>query len=358
MWAHDLPGMSPHHPPWTWDRPQKNPPTRQGQPPSAARENQVAQGRRQCARWNRSRPRWDPELPCARWNPPPPRSGLMFSRCRENPPRSHSAQEPPCARQDQPRPHSRLEPSCAHQDSPRPHSAQELRRVRQSSPPPRSGLELLRSPGRPGLAPPLSWPRSDWVHRAHRVLYRVWALQATAPSWWPRRPSRTMQPLGDRDAVLHREPRRSPMLVMRLATRQALPPGRWSCPCATGLNPVGPSPRLGQLEMRLGPAWVRYRETATPETDPPSAFHRPVLILERHRARSSRLRVTLPRCRPSPWCPPAAMPTSPTYPARVRLRLRGPQVAAAVAVPGRRGACSEIHPSVLPAPAVLHRVAD
>ena len=83
-----------------------------------------------------------------------------------------------------------------------------------------------------------------------------------------------------------------------MATRTALPPGRWSCPRATGLRPVGPSPRLGQLEMRLGPARVRYRETATPETDPPSAFHRPVLILERRRARSSRLRVTLPRCRP------------------------------------------------------------
>ena len=116
---------------------------------------------------------------------------------------------------------------------------------------------------------------------------------------------------------------------MRLTTRRWVPPGRWSCPCATGRRPVGPSPRSGQVEMRLGPAWVRYRETATPETDPPSAFHRPVLIPGRHRARSSRLRVTLPRCWPCPWCPPAAMPTSPTYPARVRLRLRCPQVAAA-----------------------------
>jgi hypothetical protein len=74
----------------------------------------------------------------------------------------------------------------------------------------------------------------------------------------------------------------------------------WSCPCATGRRLVGRTPRWGRVEIRLGPAWVRYRGTATPETDPPSTFHRPV-VPGRHRARSSRLRVTLPRCRPSPW---------------------------------------------------------
>jgi hypothetical protein len=74
----------------------------------------------------------------------------------------------------------------------------------------------------------------------------------------------------------------------------------WSCPCATGRRLVGRTPRWGRVEIRLGPAWVRYRGTATPETDPPSTFHRPV-IPGRHRARSSRLRGTLPRCRPSPW---------------------------------------------------------
>ena len=135
-------------------------------------------------------------------------------------------------------------------------------------------------------------------------------------------------------------------------------PGRGSCPCATGRRPVGRLPRLGRVEIRLGPAWVRYRETATPETDPPSTFHRPVLVPGRHRGRSSRLRVTLPRCRPSPRCPPAAMPTAPIYPARVRLLLRGLRFSVAGAVQVQPGACSGIRPCVLLGPAVPHRVAD
>jgi hypothetical protein len=101
------------------------------------------------------------------------------------------------------------------------------------------------------------------------------------------------------------------------------PPRRGPCPCSTGRRRVGRLPRSGRVEIRLGPAWVRYRETATPETDPPSTSHRPVLVAGRHRARSSRLRVSLPRCQPSPWCSPAATPTSPTCPARVRLLLTG-----------------------------------
>jgi hypothetical protein len=133
---------------------------------------------------------------------------------------------------------------------------------------------------------------------------------------------------------------------------------RWrSCPCATEPSPVGRHPRLGRVEIRLGPGWVRYRETATPETDPLSTFHRPVLVPGRHRARSSRLRVTLPRCRPSPWCSPAAMPTSPTYPALAPVRP-DPWSSAAAAAQARPGACSGTRPYALPGPAVLHRVAD
>jgi hypothetical protein len=124
-------------------------------------------------------------------------------------------------------------------------------------------------------------------------------------------------------------------------------PGSWqlrsphwrSYPCATEPSPVGRRPRLGRVELRLGPAWVRYRGTATPETDPPSTFHRPVLVPGRHRARSSRPRVTLPRCRPSPWCSPAATPTSPTYPALVPLRLPDPWTSVAAADRVRPGAC-------------------
>ena len=49
----------------------------------------------------------------------------------------------------------------------------------------------------------------------------------------------------------------------------------------------GSAPRSGRLELRLGPAWARYRDTATPETDPPSTTHRPALVPGRYRARSS-----------------------------------------------------------------------
>jgi len=83
-----------------------------------------------------------------------------------------------------------------------------------------------------------------------------------------------------------------------------------------------------------------------------------VLVPGRHRARSSRLRVTLPRCRPSPWCSPAAMPTSPTYPALAPVRPPDPWSSAAAAVQARPGACSGTRPYALPGPAVLHRVAD
>jgi hypothetical protein len=141
----------------------------------------------------------------------------------------------------------------------------------------------------------------------------------------------------------------------RLVTRRPAP-GLVSCPYATGPRPGDQLPRLGRLEIRLGPAWVRYRETATPETDPPSTSHRPV-VPGRPRARPSRLRVTLPRCRPSLWYPPAAMPTVPTSPARVRLRLPGFRSVAGAGVLARPGACSGIHPSALLEPAVLHRVA-
>ena len=134
--------------------------------------------------------------------------------------------------------------------------------------------------------------------------------------------------------------------------------GRTSCPCATGRRPVGRLPRLGRVEIRLGPAWVRYRETATPETDPPSTCHRPVLVPGWHRDRSSRLRATLPRCRPSPRYPPAAMPTAPICPARVRLLLHGLRFLVAGADPVQSGVCSGIRPCVLLGPAVPHRVAD
>jgi hypothetical protein len=139
--------------------------------------------------------------------------------------------------------------------------------------------------------------------------------------------------------------------------RRSRAPGRGSCPCATGRRPVGRTPRSGRVEHRLGPAWVRYRGTATPETDPPSAVHRPVLIAGRHRARLSRPRVTLPRCRPCPWWPPAAMPTAPMSPAR--LHLRPPDLrSCAAAIPTRPGACSGTLPCAPHGPAVLHRVAE
>jgi hypothetical protein len=123
------------------------------------------------------------------------------------------------------------------------------------------------------------------------------------------------------------------------AACRSQPPRCSSCPRATEPSPVGRHPKLGRLEIQLGPAWVRYREPATPQTDPPSTFHRPVLVPGRHRARSPRPRVTLPGCRPSPWCSPATPPTSPTYPALVPPRLPGPWPSVASAVRGRPGAC-------------------
>jgi hypothetical protein len=133
-----------------------------------------------------------------------------------------------------------------------------------------------------------------------------------------------------------RGPRPSPWCVRSRMEGRWLP-GPPSCPCATGPRPVGRFPRSGRVEIRLGPAWVRYRGTATPETDPPATFHRPVLIPGRRHARSARLRVNVPRCRPYPRCPPAATPASPNYPARVRPAL--PCSWFAAGTPMRRGAC-------------------
>jgi hypothetical protein len=147
------------------------------------------------------------------------------------------------------------------------------------------------------------------------------------------------------------------LATVRLASRRGRCPRRSPCPCSTEPRPVGRLPRSGRVEIRLGPAWVRYRGTATPETDPPSTFHRPVLVPGRHRARASRLRVTYPRCRSCPWCPSATTPTSPTYPARVRPLLLDPWPSVA-AVQARPGACSGIPRPALHRPAVLHRVAE
>jgi hypothetical protein len=135
-------------------------------------------------------------------------------------------------------------------------------------------------------------------------------------------------------------------------------PGQASCPCATGRSPVGQTPRLGRVETLLNPARLRYRGTATPETDPPATSHRPVLVSGWHRARPSRLRVTLPRCRPSPWCLPAATPTSPMSPARVPLVLPGARPLAGAVAPVRPTVGSGIRPSALLGPAVLHRVVE
>jgi hypothetical protein len=280
----------------------------------------------------------------APWNPSTPNSGQQRQRASSNPSPRHSGPRPQHAGRN-PSPLAsgpRLQQS--HRNLSPPGFGPRPQPPRRTPPPPDSG----RPPQRPRSNPPPPRP----------ARHRTRALQSMLALRWRRRRSRRMRRLGDRDPVPRRRcARRSLNLAVRLTTRRLVSPGRRSCPCATGRRPVGPSPRSGQVEMRLGPAWVRYRETATPETDPPSAFHRPVLIPGRHRARPSRLRVTLPRCRPCPWCPPAAMPTSPTYPARVRLRLRGPQVAAAE-IPARRGACSGIRPGGLPAPAVLHRDAE
>ena len=222
-----------------------------------------------------------------------------------------------------------------------------------------SPLQPWAIPLRPRGVPPGLQARSGCRGGAPRVRHRTRGLQGASWSRSGRPPARTMvRPAAVRCRVLCPRVRRSMTLVLRLATQRLWTPGRGSCPCATGQSPVGRCPRSGQVELRLGPAWVRYRESATPETDPPSPFHRPVLVPGRPRARSSRLRVTLPRCRPCLRCPPTALPAAPTSPARVRLRLRGPQVGAFAAVPAWRGACSRTRPDVLPGPAVLHRVAE
>jgi hypothetical protein len=190
-----------------------------------------------------------------------------------------------------------------------------------------------------------------------------WILVAPAPQWsWLGRTKCLRQqhrwPGSSGPRPARRRLGREVTSSVCLVTWRSWALGRASCPRATGRRPVGRLPRLGRVEIQLGPAWVRYRETPTPETDPPSTFHRPVLVPGRHRGRSSRLRVTLPRCRPSPRCPPAAMPTAPIYPARVRLLLRGLRFSVAGAVQVQPGACSGIRPCVLLGPAVPHRVAD
>jgi hypothetical protein len=114
------------------------------------------------------------------------------------------------------------------------------------------------------------------------------ALSVGRPARSPRLPSRThccRQALSSRSRVA---------APLRLARGGARPPRWWSCPCAPGGRPVGRIPRLGRVEIRLGPAWVRYRRTTTRETDPPSVFHRSVLVPGRHGARLSRPGVTLP----------------------------------------------------------------
>jgi hypothetical protein len=237
-----------------------------------------------------------------------------------------------------------------------------------------------RGPGWPSPGDP--WPERRGVGRREPPQHQ-WSRSAG----WCLQPARQRPLTGQRRTALrsrersardHRLPRvsrrrsvelKASWAARRLGREAAAPavlivtwrcwaPGRGSCPYATGRRPVGRLPRLGRGEIRLGPAWVRYRETATPETDPPSAFHRPVLIPGRHRARSSRLRVTLPRCRPSPRCPSAAMPTAPIPPARVRLLLHDPWSDVAGAVLVRPAACSGIRPCALLGLAVPHRVAD
>jgi hypothetical protein len=207
------------------------------------------------------------------------------------------------------------------------------------------------------------WHRSPWgsasaIARRSRLAVRRASLRSWA-RWRSRRdPSTAVHPLeGERHGGPARSCRWGAAATVRLVDGRSCPPRRWPCPCSTEQRPVGRPPRLGRVEIRLGPAWVRYRETATPETDPPSTFHRPVLVPSQHRARFARLRVTLPRCRLCPWCSPAATPTSPTYPARVRLLLPGPRPSVA-AIRVRPGACSGIHPCVPHGPAVLHRVAE
>ena len=118
----------------------------------------------------------------------------------------------------------------------------------------------------------------------------------------------------------------------------------------------GSASRLGRLEIRLGPARVWYRETATPETDPPSTSHRPVRVPGR------------PRPPFSPAGDASAMPALSVvsvggdadhtdFPCS-----RSPSPAWFPA-PGRRRSPSAargitgIRPSAFRGPAVLHRVA-
>lgn len=118
-------------------------------------------------------------------------------------------------------------------------------------------------------------------------------------------------------------------------------------------------PRSGRVEIRLGPAWVRCRGTATPETDPPSTSHRPALIPRRRRARSSRPRVTLARPLPCRWWAPVAMPAPPDCPAaRVHLPVPRSQPCSVVAAPERRGACRTARPFASSGPAARHAVAE
>ena len=195
------------------------------------------------------------------------------------------------------------------------------------------------------------WVTTRRVHQPGRVLLHWPGLRSpgnhrTEGNWRLRSPFQASgaEPSG---RVANRAGPEGGTVTAHSRTRRSADLGRWgSSPCATGRRLVGRIPRWGRLEIRLGPAWVRYRGTATPETDPPSTFHRPVLVSGRHRARSSRLRLALPRCRPAPWCLPAAMPTAPISPARVRLLLTGflPGVAG---TPARQGACSGNRPCVL-----------
>ena len=202
-----------------------------------------------------------------------------------------------------------------------------------------------QQPNWPGHSRPRLVRRRSLTGRPQRRS-RSWGDQCRAMAMWRRNPPEARASPARRR--LGREVSSSGWLV----TRRWGAPDRASCPSATGPRPVGRLPRLGRVEIRLGPAWVRYRETATPETDPPSTSRRPVLVPGRHRERSSRLWVTLPRC------PPAAMPTAPIYPARLRLFLRGLRFCVAGAIPVRPGACSGIRPCVLLGPALPHRVAD
>ena len=114
------------------------------------------------------------------------------------------------------------------------------------------------------------------------------ALSIGRPARSPRLPSRA------RCCRLAPASRSRVAAPLRLACGGSRPPRSWLCRYAPGRHPVGRIPRLGRVETRLGPAWVRYRHTATPEHDPPSTSRGRVLVPGRHRARLSRPRVTLP----------------------------------------------------------------